>query len=72
VGLGYLYDLIIAPLGIALALKMIPPDVMERCRAEAHATLDEERPISWAAAVVIIALWLLMGAWVVVVLLRTF
>jgi hypothetical protein len=45
---------------------------MERCRAEAHATLDEERPISWTAAVVIIALWLLMGAWVVVVLLRTF
>jgi len=28
--LGYLDDLIITPLGIALALKMIPPDVMYR------------------------------------------
>ena len=31
--LGYLDDLIIVPLGIALALKMIPADVMAECRA---------------------------------------
>lgn len=39
--LGYLDDLIILPLGILLAVKMIPPDVMRDCRlqvTETHAT----------------------------------
>ena len=30
--LGYLDDLVLIPLGIALALRMIPPAVMDECR----------------------------------------
>ncbi len=33
--LGYLDDLILVPLGIALALRLIPPEVMSDCRARA-------------------------------------
>lgn len=55
--LGYLDDLIIVPLGIALALKLIPAEVMIECRARAEAAGD--RPTSWGAAVVIVAIWIL-------------
>ena len=34
--LGYLDDLIILPLGILLAIKMIPPEVMRDCRLKAE------------------------------------
>ena len=33
--LGYLDDLILIPLGITLALRMIPPEVMAECRQKA-------------------------------------
>jgi uncharacterized membrane protein YkvA (DUF1232 family) len=36
--LGYLDDLIIAPLGIALAIRMIPNEVMAECREAAQGT----------------------------------
>ena len=36
--LGYLDDLILVPLGIALALKMIPKEVMAEYREQAKAT----------------------------------
>jgi len=58
--LGYLDDLLLVPLGIALAVKMIPLDVMAACRAQAQAA--EQRPISWGAAVVIVALWVALAA----------
>ena len=55
--LGYLDDLIIVPLGIALTVRLIPPNLMEEFRAQA--TLRAERPQSKAAAAFIIAVWLL-------------
>jgi uncharacterized membrane protein YkvA (DUF1232 family) len=68
--LGYLDDLIIAPLGIALALKMIPEEVMTESRRKAQAIVDQERPGGRAAAAVIIAVWLLVAALVIVVVWR--
>ncbi len=59
--LGYLDDLLLIPLGIALALKMIPPEVMADCRARAAAELREGKPVNWIAAAVIIALWILLA-----------
>jgi uncharacterized membrane protein YkvA (DUF1232 family) len=70
--LGYLDDLVIIPLGLALALKMIPADVMAECRARSQAMVAEGKPTNWAAAGVIVTLWLLAAAllvaWVVRVL----
>ena len=34
--LGYLDDLVLIPLGIALVLRMIPPAVLDECRGRAR------------------------------------
>jgi uncharacterized membrane protein YkvA (DUF1232 family) len=54
--LGYLDDVIIVPLGIMLAVRLIPPALMSEFRAEA--TRREALPRSRAAAAAIVALWL--------------
>lgn len=56
--LGYLDDLVIVPLGILLAVRLIPDALMAEFRAQAEAMA--ERPVSRRAAVVIIALWLML------------
>ena len=52
--LGYLDDLIIVPLGIALVVKLIPPEVM----AEHRATALQDRPVSIAGAAIIVMVWI--------------
>lgn len=56
--LGYLDDLVLVPLGIYLALRMIPSPVLADCRAKAAAAA-EQLPHSRTAAAVVIAVWLL-------------
>jgi uncharacterized membrane protein YkvA (DUF1232 family) len=68
--LGYLDDLVLIPLGIALARKMIPPDVLAECREKAQTRLAEGKPTNWAAAGVIIAIWLLLAALAVALVVR--
>ncbi len=58
--LGYLDDLILVPLGIALAVKMIPDAVLVDCRIRAQAA--SERPTSRKAAAIIVAIWLAAAA----------
>jgi uncharacterized membrane protein YkvA (DUF1232 family) len=61
--LGYLDDLILIPLGIALTIRMIPPDVLAECRAEARNTEEiKAGPKGTAAAVAVVAAWLLLAA----------
>jgi uncharacterized membrane protein YkvA (DUF1232 family) len=66
--LGYVDDLVLVPLGIILVLKMIPPTVFTECHEQAEAAMNEAKPTSWVAAVVIVVIWLLLGfftvAWV--------
>lgn len=59
--LGYLDDLIIVPLGIALALRLVPSPVLAECRAQAQTRLESSKPVSRVAAGVIIAIWLSLG-----------
>ena len=68
--LGYLDDLILVPLGIALALRMIPPAVMADCRVRAAEALREGRPTNWGAVAVIIAIWVALAALAIVVAVR--
>jgi uncharacterized membrane protein YkvA (DUF1232 family) len=70
--LGYLDDLILVPLGAALALKMIPPDVLTENRDKASELMSEGRPTNWAAAVVVVVLWLLLVVVAVVFIARLF
>jgi uncharacterized membrane protein YkvA (DUF1232 family) len=55
--LGVLDDLIIVPLGIWLVIELIPEDVMRDYRAMASAAAAQ-RPVSKAAAIIIVALWI--------------
>ncbi len=57
--LGYLDDLLLVPLGIALALKMIPAEVMRECRERAKMAAEADLPTNRAAAFAIVAVWLL-------------
>lgn len=59
--LGYLDDIIIVPLGIWLVLKMVPPAVLAECREKAQAVIGKGKPTNWKAAVVIVAIWFLLG-----------
>ncbi|MBO9123513.1 MULTISPECIES: YkvA family protein [unclassified Rhizobium] len=54
--LGYLDDLLIVPLGIMLAVRLIPSDVIAELRVDAAARL--ERPSSRAGLIFILAIWL--------------
>ena len=54
--LGHLDELVVLPLGIMLALRLIPPELMAEHRATAIAA--EGRPTSRVAAAVIIATWI--------------
>lgn len=68
--LGYVDDLIVTPLGIALALKMIPEPVMAECRERARATLEQRKPTSWAGAAIIIGIWILTAALATVIVIQ--
>jgi uncharacterized membrane protein YkvA (DUF1232 family) len=61
--LGYLDDLLLVPLGLALALRLIPAPVMAECRREATARLGAggRRPYSRVGAVAIVVVWLLLA-----------
>lgn len=60
--LGYLDDLVLIPLGIALALKLVPDRVMADCRQRAKDAFAKGRPVSRAAAAVIVVIWLALAA----------
>lgn len=56
--LGYLDDLIIVPAGLALAIKLIPKEVMCECRSKAEVKMNQTGPKSYVAAAIIVAIWL--------------
>ena len=55
--LGYLDDVILLPLAIMLAVRLVPPVVMAECRA--IAIVAESKPVSRVGVAFIVALWLL-------------
>lgn len=68
---GYLDDLIIVPLGIVLARRLIPADVMEECRAAALLDNQWRRPRSWMAGGAIVVIWMAATALVLYWILQT-
>lgn len=67
--LGLIDDLLIVPAGIALVVRLIPPPVLERCRAQAAQRLAGMRHVSRLAAVVVVVAWISLFAllaWLVV------
>ncbi|MDO9108009.1 MAG: DUF1232 domain-containing protein [Coriobacteriia bacterium] len=68
--LGYLDDLLLLPVGIALSIRLIPDHVLEECRARADEVFADGRPVSRAAAAAILSLWILGAFLLTVVLMR--
>jgi uncharacterized membrane protein YkvA (DUF1232 family) len=66
--IGLLDDLILLPLGVALAVRLVPETVLDDCRARA-AELDEIRsPLRWLGLACVVLIWLAVvavAAWLV-------
>ena len=58
--LGYLDDLIIVPLGISLSVKLIPQDVMTRCREQASTQMAEDPSLARTGTIIIASVWLIL------------
>jgi len=68
--LGQLDDLLLVPLGVALAVRMIPREVLADCRAKAREA--SARPLAgrWPAALAVVAVWVVLLALVVWLVVR--
>jgi uncharacterized membrane protein YkvA (DUF1232 family) len=62
--LGYLDDIIIVPLGIMLALKMLPKSVIMDCTVRAEELMKAGKPKNWIVGSIIIIIWTLLFAWI--------
>ena len=58
--LGYLDDVIILPLGILLAIRLMPAQVLEDCQLKASEWEKSQvkRPANRFAAVIVVSVWL--------------
>jgi uncharacterized membrane protein YkvA (DUF1232 family) len=72
--IGYLDDAIIVPLGLIIAIKLIPKDVMADTRIKARDWLEQrkQKPTNKTMAVLIILLWILLFLVVIRYILKAF
>ena len=64
--LGLLDDFILIPVGITIAIKMIPAEVLRECRRKAEKRIKEPMPKKWLAGIIILCIW--AGVLMIVVL----
>lgn len=58
--LGYLDDIILIPLGIILAIKIIPKSVWEECRANAEKGISINNKYKKIGVVLIVLIWVVV------------
>lgn len=63
--LGYLDDVILLPALVALTVKLIPPEVFEKCRIKAQGMWNGGTSKKWYFAIPIVLIWLLI-LWIIV------
>ena len=59
--LGYLDDLVLVPLGVALALRLIPSEVMVDSRTKTEELLRAGKPVSWGGVVIVGVIWIALA-----------
>ena len=59
--LGYLDDLVLVPLGVALAIRMIPASVLAECRARAREVMADGKTVNRVAAAVVVTVWIALA-----------
>jgi uncharacterized membrane protein YkvA (DUF1232 family) len=70
--IGYLDDLVLIPLGMAVAVKLIPKDNLAECRQLARERADSKRPFNWIAGGIIIAIWAAVLTFLIYQVVRAF
>lgn len=58
--LGYLDDVILLPMLVALTIKFIPKNVLERNRKQAEGMWKDGKPKKWYYAIPIVMIWILI------------
>ena len=58
--IGLLDDMVLIPLGVVLVRWMVPAQVMDDCRVSAESAFEQGKPVNWAAAVVIVVIWIVL------------
>lgn len=58
--LGYLDDVILLPVLVAVTIRCIPVDIMEKNRQQAEKLWENGKPKKWYYAVPVVLLWILI------------
>lgn len=63
--LGFLDDVLLVPLGIALTLRMIPAPLLQRCRPEAQSLAGQRIRFNarWLMAAGIVGVWIVLAVY---------
>ena len=62
--LGYLDDVILLPLLVALTVKFIPKETFQKYREKAEGMWENGKPKKWYFAIPIVVVWLLLLWWI--------
>jgi uncharacterized membrane protein YkvA (DUF1232 family) len=62
---GYLDDLVLLPVLIALTIKLIPKDILEQCRKESENMWVDGKPKKWYYAVPVVVIWIVVIVFIV-------
>ena len=68
--LGYLDDLVITPLGLFIALRMIPPEVMAAARQQAAGAAGPGQAATRAGIAIVLSIWALLLVSTLILLLK--
>jgi uncharacterized membrane protein YkvA (DUF1232 family) len=59
--LGYLDDFLLIPLGVYIAMRLIPAEVMADSRLLAKEALEAGKPVMRTGALIVAAIWILLA-----------
>lgn len=59
---GHLDDLVLIPAGLYLVFRLVPKQVLEECRQRARGVADQQHPIGWIGAGVVVSVWVFVRA----------
>ena len=62
--LGYLDDVILLPASVALTIKFIPNDILEKNRKLSERMWENGKPKKWYYAIPIVLIWILIVIWI--------
>ena len=68
--IGYLDDLILLPILVALTIKLIPDSVLDRNRKLSKSLWDNGNPKKWYYAIPFLVFWMLIIIWIINIILK--